>query len=565
MMVTASLPTYPKRDVLQSRGRVRVADAPLLRLTRTAVTPRWTERQWALVATLMIGSGLSVSDASLVGVAMPQMLSTFSVSMSTLTWVAATYTMAMMITASMSGWLSNRIGRKRLFISALALFSTASLLSGLAPSFEVILVTRALQGLGAGPLAPLGNAILLSTYTQKERAAVMSMYLLRPGVGMAFAPVFGGWFIEAYDWRWVFFLNLPIGGIGLFLASRVLRETPPEQHAASRVDLVGMGLLISSLVALQIFLLRGPREQWFASSLIVMTGVVAAVALTGLIWWECRTETPVLNLRVFRNGTYFIGFGLIFLYGMSFFSNPFILPLYLQNLRGFSAFQAGLLLLPQALVALVLTPFIGRLYNRLGGPLIISTGMMLVASGYFDLAQLQLETSGARMLPGLILTGAGLACMRAAIVPAATQTLPASMLGVASSLIVVGRRIGGNIAYAIVATQIVERSVSHRAHLMDYVTPSASGTSEFLSRMTSHLLSSRASLNGDEIGARQALYQLAEHQSRMQAYNDIFFFSGVLFVVCAPLVMLIAWRVRVATQARPVVAERHVTQALKAA
>ncbi len=336
------------------------------------------------------------------------------------------------------------------------------------------------------------------------------------------------------------------------MASRTLVDTSLGPQAQSRIDSVGIGLLIASLIALQIFLLRGPREQWFASSFIVLTGMIAAVTLTGLIWWEWRAAAPVLNLHVFRNGTYLIGYCLIFLYGMSFFSNPFILPLYLQKLRGFTALQAGLLLLPQASVVLVLTPFIGRLYNRLGGPLLISSGMLLVAGGYLDFAQLHLETSAWRMLPGLILTGTGLACLRATIVAAATQTLPASLMGVASSLIVVGRRIGGNIAYAIVATQIIERSTSHRAHLMEQVNPNVSGTSGFLYRMTAHLTEHGMSASEAAHGANQLLLQMVENQSHIQAYNDIFFFSGLLFTGCVPLILFIAWRTRASAQVRAV-------------
>ena len=511
--------------------------------------PAWTNSKWSLVITLMIGSGLSSSDASLVGVAMPQMAATLSVPMSTLTWVAATYTISMLITASMSGWLISRIGYKRLYMYALGLFFTTSFLSGLAPSFEALLVTRVLQGLGAGPLPPLGNAILLSTYPPKERASIMSIFVLGPGIGMAIAPVFGGWFIEVYNWRWVFFLNAPIGCLGLFLGSRVLVDPPSKGNALSRIDFVGMGLLISSLVALQVFLLRGPREQWFSSDLIIWTGIMAVVCLAGLIWWEWREDAPVLNLRVFQNGVYLVGFIIIFLYGMSFFSNPYILPLYFQKLRGFTAFHAGLMLLPQAVVSLVLTPVIGRIYNRFGGPFLITTGMFLVAGGYLDLSHLQLETSGFRMLPALLLTGGGLACMRAAIVPAATQTLPISLLGAASSLVVLGRRIGGNIAYAVVVTQIAERTEWHRAHLVTDVSSRATEATNFLTRITTHFAANGIDLRGAANGANQLLYQLVENQSRMQAYNDIFLFSGLLFVGCAPLVILSAWCIRTSSQA----------------
>ena len=529
--------------------RIAAGDRPRPLPLTPAAAP-WTERKWALLLPLMIGSGLTVSDASLVGMATPHILASFSVSLSSLTWVAAAFTMAMMITASMTGWLSDRLGRKRLFMYAIGLYVLGSLLSGLAPSFEVMLLTRILQGLGGGPLPPLANAILLSKYAPEERASIISLYLIGPGIGMAFGPVFAGWFIETCNWRWAFFLNLPFGVLALFLASRVLADAPNAQRGQSRIDLVGLGLLIAALVALQMFLLRGPREQWFASSFIVATGLIAIVCLAGLIYWECRAAAPVINLRVFRNGAYVIGFCLIFLYGMSYFGNPYILPLYLQKLRGLSALQAGLLLLPQALVALVLTPVIGRLYNRLGSTFLISAGMLMVAGGYVDLAQLQLDTSGARMLPGLIVTGIGLACLRAAVVPAATQTLPASLMGVASSLIVVGRRIGGNIAYAIVATQVVERSASHRFHLMEQVTPATSGASELLARLTTHLVSSGMSAADAVNGANRMLYQLAQKQSHMQAYNDVFLVSGILFAVCAPLVMLIAWRNRTAKRAR---------------
>ena len=548
-MATTLLP-HTDLDSIESKKNALDAEAPVVPLSLSS-RPPWTERKWALVTTCMLGAGLSVSDASLIGVAMPRMLTAFSVSISTLTWVAAAYTMAMMITASMTSWLSSLVGRKHLYMYALGLFSVASILSGLAPSFEVILVTRVLQGLAAGPLAPIGSSTLLSTYSPQERASVMSLYLLGPSLGTAFGPVAGGWFIEAYSWRWVFFINVPVVLLGLFLASRVLVDSPAEQRPKTRVDFAGIALLVASLVTLQIFLLRGPREQWFSSSLIIVTCIIAVVTLSGLIWWEWRAEAPVLNLRVFRNRHYLLGFSLIFLYGMSFFSNPFILPLYLQNLRGLNAFQTGLLLLPQALVAMGLTPVVGRLYNRLGGPFLISSGMILVAGGYLDLAQLQLQTSGWRMLPGMVLTGAGLACMRAAIVPAATQSLPTSLMAVASSLIVLGRRIGGNIAYAIVATQIAQRTLSHRAFLMEGMTPSADGAADFLTTVQTHLIANGMSLSSAATSANQMLYKLVDHQSRMQAYNEMFFISGMVFVGCVPVLLCCAWRARKAMKTEP--------------
>ena len=270
------------------------------------------------------------------------------------------------------------------------------------------------------------------------------------------------------------------------LCARLLPGTLQEKQTLARIDVGGIILLVLSLTTLQLFLLRGPRESWFESPFIITVSLIALISLLTFIVWEWRISEPVLNLRVLSNPSCMAGICFVLLWGVVFYANPLLLPLYLQRLRDYSVLDSGLILLPQGLTMVLISPVIGRLYELLGARRLAASGMLLLIAGYIDMAHFTLEVSTLRMLPAFVLTGAGVGCLAPVLATATVSTLPASRIGAATSLYALMRRIGGNLGFALVGTQVIHRTAVHEQALASYVTLEAIGTTSSLSSLTAY-------------------------------------------------------------------------------
>jgi DHA2 family multidrug resistance protein len=500
--------------------------------------------KWVIAGTVVLGSFVSVMDISIVNIAMPQMLGTFGVSLDAITWVAVAYSIAEIILVTMSAWFSILLGRKRFYILSFLLFTGASILCGTARTLEMMILARVLQGIGGGGLIPVAQAIMLETFPEEERGMAMALYMMGVVVAPAVGPVLGGWLTDEYGWPWIFYINLPVGGFGIFMAATVLADPPYMRRTLARIDLVGIGLLALGLTALQIFLERGERENWFESSFIIGTALVALLALAGLVWWELRVEEPVVNLRVLSNVPFMAGTMLGFIFGITLFGSVFILPLFLQRLQGYSVFDSGLITMPRALAMLVLAPLAGRLYNMVDSRLLIGGGIILMMLGYFDMAHFSLDVGGVQMLPSLLLTGAGMAFMFSVMSAATMRTVSLPLMTAASGLYVLTRRIGGNIGYAFVANQITHRTAFHHARLVEHITPYDGNIIQAFEGLTSRLAGTGLPPGVAEGSALKLLNGTVNRHATMMAYNDVFWMMGMLFVVSLPFLFMLGSRKR---------------------
>ena len=498
--------------------------------------------KWAVAGTVVLGSFVAAMDVSIVNVAMPQMIGTFGVPLDAITWVAVAYSIAEIIMVTMAAWCSALLGRQRFYTLSLVLFIAASVLCGFARSLEMMILGRVLQGLGGGSLIPLSQAILLETFPEEERGMAMAVYMMGVVVAPAMGPVLGGWLTDQYGWPWIFYINVPVGLVGIGMAATVLVDPPYARRTLTRIDLMGIGLLTLSLTAMQVVLERGEREGWWESSFIVATACVALVALTALVYWELRVAEPVVNLRVLTHLPLLAGVSLGVIFGLTSFGSIFILPLFFQQLRGYAVMDAGLSQMPRSLVMLVVAPISGRLYGCVDSRLVIGGGIVLMMAGYFDLAHLTLEADGRQMLPGLLLTGAGMAFVFTDMSAAVMRTIPPPLLAAATGLYTLSRRIGGNIGYAFVANQIAHRTTFHRARLVDHLTPYDVWTSQVVDGLTGRLASSGVPPGIAEDSALKLLAGAVHRQAMMLAYNDVFWMMGVCFVVCLPLLLLLGRR-----------------------
>jgi DHA2 family multidrug resistance protein len=498
--------------------------------------------KWVIASTVLLGSFVSVMDVSIVNVATPQMLGTFGVSLDEITWVSVAYSIAEILLVTMAAWWSARLGRKRFYMLSFGLFTGASVLCGSARSLEMMILARLLQGIGGGGLIPLSQAVMLETFPEDERGMAMALYSMGVTVAPTVGPVLGGWLTDTYSWPWVFYINVPAGLLGMSMASVVLHDPPVVHRPRTRVDVGGIGLLAIGLTALQLFLERGERENWFDSSFIVAVALIALIALVVLVVWELWVTDPVVNLRVLKDVPFTAGTLLGLIFGITLFGSIFILPLFLQRQQGYTVLDSSLLQMPRFLSMLVVTPIVGRLYGRLDNRWLIGGGIALMMLGYGDWAHLALAAGPQRLLPGMLLTGAGAACMFGTMSAVVMGTIPRALLPAAAGLYTLARRIGGNMGYALVASQLGHRAAVHRARLVEHLTPYEPQVAQMLDGMTAGLAERGMPPGLATDSALRMLDGTVNRQATMLAYNDVFWLLGMLFVLTVPLLLLLQGR-----------------------
>ena len=323
------------------------------------------------------------------------------------------------------------------------------------------------------------------------------------------------------------------------------------QRALARIDVLGIILLAVGLTALQLFLERGEREQWFASSFIVLLAVVAGISLVALAVWELYAEEPIIHLRLLKNVPFSAGIGLGFLFGITLFGSIFVLPLFLQRLQGYSVTDSGLLQLPRTLIMLVVTPIAGRLYNSVDSRLLIGLGVLMMMVGYLNMSGFTLDMGWTHMMTSFLLTGAGMSFMFGPMSAVVMRSVPIRSLTAATSLYTLGRRVGGNVGYAFVASQVQHRAAFHRARLVDHVTPYDASTNQMLDGLTGRLGAGRGLAPGTaESGALKLLDGTVTRHATMMAYNDVFWLMGMLFILSIPFVLMLSRGSGHAAQAR---------------
>jgi DHA2 family multidrug resistance protein len=511
---------------------------------RAVAASRSDTNKWLIAVTVILGTYVAVIDVTVVNVAMPHMMGTFGVSLDAVTWVAVSYSMAEIVMVAMAFWFNRLMGRKNFYLACITLFTIASIFSGMARSLEMMTITRVLQGLGGGALIPMAQAILLETFPEEEHGTAMAVFMVGVVMAPAMGPVLGGWLTDHYGWPWIFYINIPVGALSLFLVATFLPESQYLQRGLVKIDVVGIVLLVMGLTTLQLFLERGEREDWFDSQLIVLLAVVSLCSLTALVIWELHTEEPVINLRVLKNVPFLAGTSLGFVFGMTSFASIFILPLFLQQVRGYSVMDSGLFQMPRMLIMVVVAPIAGRLFGKVDSRLLMAVGIVLMMMGYFYMAHFTLEVGYWDVLPGMLLTGAGMAFTFNVMSATCMGTIPPALLTAASGLYTLSRRIGGNLGYAFVATQIPHRTTMHRGYLAEHLTPYDGKTQLALDGLSGRLASGGLPPGVAEHSALKLLNGSVALQAQMMAYNDIFWLMGILFVLGLPLLIPITNRVR---------------------
>ncbi len=508
-----------------------------MNLVGTLTTSR---KKWLIASSVMFGTILVVMDMNMVSVALPQMMGTFGKTQSAITWVATSYIIAELVLVTMAGWLSTVLGRKRLYLLSFLLFILASALAGTAHTFAQMLAYRTLQGIGGGSLVPVTGAILRETFPRREWAMAMAIYGMAVVIASGVAPLLGGWLTEEYGWSWVFYINVPIGLIGMLLVHFHVEDPPYLRRGVQRIDWMGIILLSVGLTAMQIVLVGGQEKNWFESPAITGGAIFAAGALLALVFHQLRSVEPIVNFRLLWNGPLAVGAGLGVVVGLTLYGTMFLLPQFTQNLLGYPPFESGMVLLPRAVTFLIVLPLAGWLYNKVGPRLYLVLGSLIQAWCFRELSQLSLESGFWNLVPILLLMGVGLPLVHVSLLTASFHTVRREDMTEASSLFTLADHVGGNVGYALISTLLARRSFFHRLRL-------ASNLSLFNSAFLEAYLARKEHLQAVEPGraeerALTLMDSFLHSQASMLAYNDVAWLLAMITLAVVPFCLMLKRR-----------------------
>lgn len=498
-----------------------------------------TVNKWIVAGTVMFGAFMAVMDISVVNVALPHMMGTFGQSLSAITWVATSYSIAEIIMVSMAGWWSTLLGRKRLYLLSFALFTIGSILCGTAHTFTQMMIYRAIQGIGGGSLIPISQAIMREAFPHEQQGIAMAIYGMGVVLAPATGPILGGWLTDHYGWSAIFFINVPVSLIGMGLTAIFLHDPPYLRRGVKSIDWGGIGLLAIALTGLQVVMERGQEKDWFNSSFILWATVLTVAAAAALIVWELHVEHPIINLRLLKNRALSLGCCMGIILSIGLFGTTFILPQFTQDLLGYDAFESGLILSPRAFALLAAMPVAGLLYRHVNAKALILFGFGLVLWSYWDLAHLSLELGFWNLVPLLVIMGIGMPFMFVTISTVSLSAITRHDMTDASSIYTLARRIGGNIGYALMATLVARGVQVHRSTLAAHASQYNPAFNDFIAGVTKMFEHQGLNALQASHAALALLNRMINRHATMMAYNGAAFTLGILFIITIPLIFLL--------------------------
>lgn len=492
-------------------------------------------RKWAIALTVIIPTFIEVMDTSVVNVSLPHIQGSLNAGLDEVTWVLTSYLVSNAVIIPITGWLASLFGRRNYLLFSIVVFTVSSVLCGAAPSLKVLVIARVLQGLGGGGLQPLSQAILLETFPVREHGVAMAVF----GMGVVFAPilgpVLGGFITDNWSWRWVFYINVPMGVLAVFLAGIFVHDPPYIRARTIRVDRWGLALLTVGLACLQVVLDKGEREDWFASQFIVTLSIIAVVALTAFILVELRVPHPVVNLRVFKDTTFSAGNVTMFTGYFCLFGSIVLLPLYLQNLMGYTALWAGLVLGPGGLASLMVMPVAGLLMKRGVRPnRLLAVGLTLAAVALSLMSRFNLQADFFSAAWPRIVQALGMGLFFVPLSAATYVNIPREQMGNATGIFNLLRNLGGSFGVAFSTTVLSQRSQWHQNMLVDRLTPFDKPFQIAFDKMMAVTGGDPTSFYDRKL-ALAGIYQETLRQAAMMAFNDTFWLFTWFTAALVPL------------------------------
>jgi DHA2 family multidrug resistance protein len=491
---------------------------------------------WIIAISVMLATFMEVLDTAIASVALPYIAGSLSASNDEATWVLTSYLVANAVILPTSNWAALRFGRKRFLITCVIIFTIASFFCGAAPTLGFMLIARVIQGAGGGALQPLSQAILLESFPPAKRGAAMAFFAFGIVVAPVLGPTLGGWLTDTYSWRYAFYINIPIGALAVFMIGRFVKDPPYIANAKVRpFDGLGFGLLAVWTGCLQVLLDKGQEDDWMGATWLRWVLFFLITGLGAFLYRSFTTRNPLVDLRILRNRNFAVGCGLIFMLGCALYSTITILPLFYQELLGYTAFAAGLVVGPRGIGSIVGMPVIAYLGNKIDPRILLSLGFAGFAVCSLFFANIDLSISPTTLIVPIIASGFALSFVFVPITTQAYGTLSNQEIGNASGIFNLVRNIGGSIGISVAQTELTRRSDYHQNQITNYVPQNGYWFQQRLHSLQGYL--SHQTNKANTLGAAQAqLYQQLNSQALLWAFVDVFRWTALLGFFCVLLV-----------------------------
>jgi MFS transporter, DHA2 family, multidrug resistance protein len=494
--------------------------------------------RWLVSLSVVFATFMEVLDTTVVNVSLPHIAGSMSSTVEEGTWTLTSYLVANAIILPMTGWLAQQFGRKRLLMMAITGFTFASIVCGLAPNLTTLIIFRIIQGAAGGTMQPLSQAIMLEAFPPEERGKAMAAWAVCIVTAPILGPVIGGWLTDTYSWRWVFYINIPVGIISLIMAKMYVFDPSYLKKKAASIDYWGIGLLALGMAALQILLDKGQQEDWFTSDFITTLAIIAVVMLVSFIVYEIYAKNPILHLRVFKDRTFAIGVFVMTTVGFVLYGSLVLLPIILQTLLGYSALESGIAMAPRGIGSLCCTPIVGLVINRVGARKILATGIVVCAFTLFWFGFLNLNAGYWDFFWPQFIQGLSMSMLFVPMTTITMDRIPREEMGNATSIFNLMRNIGGSIGIASAATVLERHRQMYTNVLGAHVTPYALKTQEMMSQLKGAMMAGGADPVAATQKANAMLFYMVERQATMLSFLDLMKIFGGLFVLIIPIIYL---------------------------
>ena len=509
--------------------------------------PGTSDNKWLVTASISFGALMATIDLSIVNVALPQIRGSIGASIDEMAALATSFAIAQVIVMPLTAFLGRFFGQKRVYLFCLGLFLFASMLCGMARSLVQLVVARAFQGVGAGVLQPTQLAILRQTFPPREQGMAMAMFAMVAVIGPAIGPTLGGWIVDNWSWPWIFFINLPVGLLGILMVSRFVHE-PDDLRVANRaaaslarrnLDWIGIALMSVGFATLQYVLEQGPREDWFDSPLITVLVAIAAGSLIGFVIREFRAPAPAVNLRLFRDPVFSSATAIGGVMFAILLGNMFLLPVFMQELLGFTALQSGWAMMPRSLVMLIAVPIVGRLYNHVSTRVLVGLGVLGVAIGSWQMGDFTLATSPGDVMLSMMVQGVGFSLLFVPLTTVAMSHVERTLIADASGLNTLLRQLGGSIGLAVFTTLLTRYMATAQAAIASHLDPTRPEVAARVAMIERGLMQKGMTAGAAHAAALRALAGMVARQAELVAFDKSFQLGGIAMLALLPLVFFL--------------------------
>jgi DHA2 family multidrug resistance protein len=486
---------------------------------------------------LMLGTILETLDVSIVNVAIPDMMGNLGCTLDQVNWVSTGYIIANVIVLPLSGWLSAYFGRRKYLAGSIIVFTAASFMCGMSRTLDMLIFFRIMQGAGGAALLSTSMATLLEIFPTEQHGLVAAIFGIGVMVGPTVGPTLGGYITDSFSWPWIFFINVPIGVPAALLTLSYMRDADGHE-ASGKIDGVGIGLLAIGVGSLQVVLERGNREDWFDSPMICWLSAIAVVGMAAFIWWEMRVDSPAVNLRVLRDRGLAAGTVFSIVLGFGLYGSLFILPVFLQQVRGYTAMQTGVMLITDGLSAAISMALVGKVVARYDARWLVAIGTMMFIGAMWMLNRVTMDTGPEHLIWPFILRGGSLGFLFVPLSIASLTGLQGKDMADGSGLFNLTRQWGGSAGIAFLSTLLDHRAAFHRAMMVENLTAFNPLVVVRFRAVQAYLMAKGAAAPIAQRQAAALMDQIVVGQSTVMAFEDAFLCIGVAFLLAFPLLLL---------------------------